>query len=165
MTRNPWRVVCLLTFAFAASALAEPPVVFLVRHAERADADRKPEKDPDLSEKGKSRAEALARELRDAGITAIYTTEYKRTQETAAPLARSLGITPAIVPARETAALIRKIKAEAGNALIVAHSNTLSDIAKALGISATLKIGEADYDDLFIILTGARPQLIHLHYR
>ncbi|HEX3818224.1 MAG TPA: phosphoglycerate mutase family protein, partial [Chthoniobacterales bacterium] len=119
----PLRVVCLLTLAFAASALAEPPVVFLVRHAERADASRQPEKDPDLSEKGKRRAEALARELRDAGITAIYTSEYKRTQETAAPLARSLGIMPAIFPAKESAALIRKLKSESGNALIVAHSN------------------------------------------
>ncbi|HEX3816667.1 MAG TPA: histidine phosphatase family protein, partial [Chthoniobacterales bacterium] len=145
--------------------LAEPPVVFLVRHAERADASRQLEKDPDLSEKGRGRAEALARELRDAEITAIYTSEYKRTQETAAPLARSLGITPAIVPAKESAALIRKLKSESGNALIVAHSNTLPEIAEALGISASLKIGETDYDDLFVIVTGARPRLIHLHYR
>lgn len=165
MNRNSFRFVCFLTFALAASALAESPVVFLVRHAERADAGRKPEKNPGLSAHGKSRAEALARGLRDAGVTAIYTSEYKRTQETAAPLAHSLGITPAIVPAKETAALIRKVQSQSGNALIVAHSNTLPEIAAGLGISAPLKIGEADYNDLFVILTGASPRLLHLHYR
>ena len=45
-------------------------------------------KDPDLSDAGRARAESLANVLKDAGITAIYATELKRTQQTAAPLAR-----------------------------------------------------------------------------
>ncbi len=64
--------------------------IFIVRHAEKADAT----KDTDLSEAGRSRADILAKTLRDAGITAIYTSEFKRTQETAAPLAKALGINP-----------------------------------------------------------------------
>ena len=156
---------CLLIFAFAARALAEPPVIFLVRHAERADAGRTQEKNPDLSAQGKSRAEALSRTLRDAGITAIFTTEYKRTQETAAPLADSLGVKPQIVAAKGAAALIGKLKESSGNALVVGHSNTLPEIAQSLGVSTTLKIGETDYDDLFVVLTGEAPRLIHLHYR
>ena len=164
-TRKVFVFLCLLTFACAASARTEPAVVFLVRHAERADAGRAPEKDPDLSKKGKSHAEALARELRDAGITGIYATEYKRTQETAAPLSHSLGVSTQIVPAKETAALVEKVKAGSGRVLIVGHSNTLPEVARALGISAPLKIGEDDYDDLFVVLTGAAPRLVHLHYR
>jgi broad specificity phosphatase PhoE len=163
--RNLLLFLCLLTFAFAASARAEPSVIFLVRHAERADAGHAPEKDPDLSAQGKSRAEALARALRDASITAIYTTEYKRTQETAAPLSRSLGVKPQIVPAKDTAALIGKLKGSSGNVLVVGHSNTLPEIAQALGVSTPLKIGQTDYDDLFLVLTGAKPRLLDLHYR
>ena len=164
-TRKTLLFLCLLTFVFAANAEAEPRVVFLVRHAERADADRAPEKDPDLSKEGKNRAEALARELRDAGITAIYTTEFKRTQETAAPLSHSLGLRSQIVPATKTAALLHKLESESGNVLVVGHSNTLPEIAQGLGISVPLKIGEADYDDLFVIVSGGTPRLIHLHYR
>ena len=50
--------------------------------------------DPDLSDVGRTRAQALATALKDAGVTAIFVTEYKRTQQTAEPLAKLLGIQP-----------------------------------------------------------------------
>ncbi len=77
---------------FATGALAERSIIFLVRHAERADAGGPGQKDPALSETGKKRAAALVAELRDAGISAIYASEFRRTQETAGPLAKSLGL-------------------------------------------------------------------------
>ena len=160
--QNPLRLFCFVTFALTASALAEPRVLFLVRHAERADTGGAPQKDPGLSEKGRERAEALARELR---ITALYTTEFKRTQQTAAPLARSLGVNPEVVPAKEMATLLHKLKDGSGNVLVVGHSNTLPKIVQALGISARPKIGESDYDDLYVVIPGPTPRLLHLHYR
>ena len=42
--------------------------------------------DPLLSEAGRARAESLAAMLKDTKLMAIFTTEFKRTQETAAPL-------------------------------------------------------------------------------
>ena len=79
-----------------ASTAAAQGTVFLVRHAERADdANAGPKMtgtDPDLSGQGVLRAQALARALKDAKITAIYTTEFKRTRQTAAPLATALGV-------------------------------------------------------------------------
>ena len=79
----------VLLFGFFAAAAAAQSTIFIVRHAEKAESGGT---DPDLSEPGKARAESLANILKDAGITAIYTTEFKRTQETAAPLAKILGI-------------------------------------------------------------------------
>jgi broad specificity phosphatase PhoE len=102
----------LLLSAFLSTATAQS-TIFIVRHAEKADAT----KDPDLSEAGRARAEALAKTLRDANITAIYATEFKRTQQTAAPLAKILGITVTILPAKDNAALIAKLRASTGNAL------------------------------------------------
>src|SRR6267154_5258496 len=67
------------------------PVVVIVRHAEKATNGGN---DPDLSSAGRARAEALARILKDSGITAIFTSEFKRTQETAAPTAISSHVTP-----------------------------------------------------------------------
>ncbi|PYL63474.1 MAG: hypothetical protein DMF25_10605, partial [Verrucomicrobia bacterium] len=135
--------------------------IFIVRHAEKADAT----KDPDLSEAGRARAEALAKMLQDANITAIYATEFKRTQQTAAPLAKALGIAVTTLPAENSAALIAKLRSSNGNALVVGHGNTIADLIKALGISEPINIAENDYDNLFGVVLVEKPQLIRLHYR
>ena len=64
---------------FVAAATEAAPVIFIVRHAEKATTGAN---DPDLSVAGKKRAEALARILKDSQITAVFVTEFKRTQET-----------------------------------------------------------------------------------
>jgi broad specificity phosphatase PhoE len=148
-----------------APAVAGEPTIFLVRHAEKADASAGDAKDPELSEPGRSRAESLARTLQDAGITSIYVTELKRTQQTAEPLARSASIKPTVVPARETAALVARLKDNTGNALVVGHSNTVPDIIKTLGAPEAITLDETEYDNLWIWRGGAMPQLIRLHYR
>ena len=82
-------LLAALVACYATPALAQA-TVFVVRHAERADdGAAKLEDDPDLSAAGRARAEALAAALEDAGITAIFATQYKRTHQTAAPLAKA----------------------------------------------------------------------------
>lgn len=155
----------LAALLIATSAPAEPLTIFVVRHAERADAGGPAQKDPALSETGRARAAALAKALRDAGVTAIYTSEFTRTQQTAAPLAESLGVKAEVVAAKETPTLIEKLKASSGNALVVGHSNTVPEIIKTLGISTSVTLGENDHDDLFLVLLEPSPRLLHLHYR
>ena len=157
--------VCLLAFFFAAGATAQPPVIFLVRHAERAAISGHVPSDTGLSAAGRKRAEALARVLKDAQITAVYTTEYKRTRETAAPVAQSLGIQPEVIPGDDLRGLIAKLKASSGNVLVVGHSNTLPQIISALGVSSRVTVAESDYDNLFLVVLERPPRLIHLHYR
>jgi broad specificity phosphatase PhoE len=120
--------------------------------------------DPSLSEAGHSRAVALATLLKDARISAIFVTEYKRTQQTAEPLAKALGVTPIVVKANDTAALVAQLKQAANNVLVVGHSNTVPDIIKALGVTTPVSIADTEYDNLFVVVPqGSR--LIHLHYR
>jgi phosphohistidine phosphatase SixA len=142
--------------------------VFVVRHAERADAAAGSSpmmaSDPDLSEAGKARAQSLAAALKDAKITAIYTTQYKRTRQTAEPLAAVLGLQLSVVPAADVAGLIAKVKA-GGNALVVGHSNTVGEIVAALGVAEPVKLADDEYDNLLIVLPGARPALVRLHFR
>jgi broad specificity phosphatase PhoE len=140
-------------------------VIFLVRHAERAATSGRVPPDTGLSAEGKTRADHLGQQLKDAGITAIFITEYKRTQQTAAPLAHSLGIQPEIISAGDLRSLMAKIKNETGNVLVVGHSNTLPQIINALGVHARVVISEGDYDNLFIVVPDRKPELIHLHYR
>ncbi|MBA2301670.1 MAG: histidine phosphatase family protein, partial [Acidobacteria bacterium] len=130
-----------LAFAAATVLMFAVPAagqqVFVVRHAERADAATGAPPmmttDPDLSDPGKARAESLATALKDARITAIYTTEFKRTRQTAAPLAKALGIEPTVVPAKDFPGLMEKVKAASGNILVVGHSNTVGDVIAKLG--------------------------------
>src|SRR5213075_2310262 len=137
----------LLVF-LAVSIASAQPVVIIVRHAEKAANGGS---DPDLSSAGRSRADALARILKDSGITAIFTSEFKRTQETAAPTATSIGVTATVVPAKDTVALVAKLHQLNGNALVVGHGDTIPNMIKALGINSPINIPDEDYSELLIV--------------
>ena len=137
------------------------PIVFIVRHAEKASTDGK---DPDLSVQGQRRADALAHILKDSQIMSVFVTEFKRTQETAAPTARAAHVIPAVVPANDIGALVQKLRALNGNALVVGHGNTIPDLLKALGIATPVSIPEDDYTEIFAVLLGDAPRLLWLHY-
>jgi len=155
------KAFCFACFVFlAVSTVSAEPVVVIVRHAEKVDNS----KDPDLSSAGEARAKRLAQMLKDAKITAIFTTELKRTQETAAPLSKSIGVTPTILPAKDYTTLVSKLHEIEGGALVVGHGNTIPDIVKALGISAPVQIADEDYTDLLVVILQDRPQLLRLHY-
>lgn len=145
-------------------ALAEPTTIFLVRHAEKATGGDG--KDPDLSEAGRARAVALSEMLKDVRFTAIYATEFKRTQQTAKPLADAAHLEVVTIPAKEMPALVAKLKGASGNVLVVGHSNTLPEIITALGADVSLTIAEADYDNLFLVdLKSDPPASLRLHYQ
>ena len=137
------------------------PVVFIVRHAEKASTGGN---DPDLSLQGQKRADALAHILKDSQITSVFVTEFKRTQETAAPTARAAHVSPIVAPANDIGALVEKLHALNGNALVVGHGNTIPDLLKALGIATPVSIPEDDYTEIFAVLVGDAPQLLRLHY-
>lgn len=54
--------------------------------------------DPELAPEGREQAERVADRLAGAGIQAIYVTNLRRTAQTAAPLARRLGLEPRMEP-------------------------------------------------------------------
>jgi broad specificity phosphatase PhoE len=150
---------------------AAQSTVFVVRHAERADttAGAAPtmNADPELSDVGKARAESLATALKDAGITAIYVTEFKRTQQTAAPLAKALGLTPIVVSSKDVAGLAEQVKAAKGNVLVVGHSNTVPQVVAQLGPAgaAPPTLADTEYDSLFVVTRGAPTSVLRLHYK
>ena len=137
------------------------PVIFIVRHAEKASSG---DKDPDLSVQGQKRADALAHILQDSQITSVFVTEFKRTQRTAAPTARAAHLTPTVVPANDVGALVEKLHALKGNALVVGHGNTIPDLLRTLGVGTAANIPDDDYTEIFVVLVGDTPQLFRLHY-
>jgi len=110
--------------------------VILTRHAERASST---DRDPDLSADGKARADRLATLLAPrAPFARLVATEFKRTQQTLAPLGAKVGKTVEIHPAGDATALSAALVAEApGSVSVVAtHSNVLPQMVKELGAPA-----------------------------
>ncbi len=153
--------------ALRSEKLASARQVFLVRHAERFSDGA----DPGLTREGEARAQALAATLRDAGITAIITTQWRRTHDTAKPLAAILRITPEVVPIRDdkplehvqdVAAAVRRHRDE--TVLVVGHI-TVTGVIAALGGPHLPTICENVFSDLFVFAPAAGDQgLLHLDY-
>lgn len=150
------------------TAANQPPTtLILVRHAEKLIVP--PEnKDPDLSLAGQARAQELVRMLSDAGIQAIYATQYKRTQQTVKPLAEKLALAVTRVDAKETAELVKQIRSHnAGQVIFIAgHNNSVPEIIAAMGGPKLPIIPETEYDNLYILTVyGDGPaKLIKMKY-
>jgi phosphohistidine phosphatase SixA len=158
------RIICIgAAVALLAPAAAAAPSVFLARHAEKAEggADAK---NPELSAAGRLRADRLAQMLRDAGVVAIFASEFTRTQQTAEQLARTTGAEVKVVSAKDARALIDALAAVDGNAVVIGHSNTLPEIIKALGVEKPITIADDEYDNLFIWNRSSPGELIRLRY-
>jgi broad specificity phosphatase PhoE len=154
-------ILFLLLSGLLVSGAVAQSTIFLVRHAEKADASV----DPNLSVAGQKRARRLANVLKDAGISKIFVTELKRTKQTAKPLALLLSLTPQVVSSNNTTQLIAQLAASSGNILVVGHSNTIPQVISGLGITTPIQILEGDYDNLFVLLRKPPPRrLIRLHY-
>jgi len=126
-----------------------PSLVVLVRHAEKAEA---PADDPPLSRQGEDRARALARTLADAGITRIYSSDTRRTRDTAAPLAAALGLEIELYDAGDLPAMADRLRALPGRHVVVGHSNTTDVLSGLLGGATFGEIVEAwEYNRLYFL--------------
>lgn len=138
--------------------------VFLVRHAERA-GDMGA--DPALTAQGVQRSEALARILADAQIQTIFATDTKRTQQTAAPLAEKLHLTPVVLPGKDVLGLIERLRGLKPEdvVLVVGHSNTVPQIVTGLG-GETKPMPDTEFNRLLIFTTNptGKPTLVTLRY-
>lgn len=141
--------VLFATLCGAPGAAGAQQVIFLIRHAEQMSG-------PEivLTEVGHRRAAALAHRLKDAGIAAIFTTDAVRTQETAAPTAKALGIQPKVVRMQDIDGLVKRIRAEHPHdrVLIVNHALNVRAILKAFGHPEGIDVARDDYEPLFVIV-------------
>jgi phosphohistidine phosphatase SixA len=146
-------VVALASALWGCTPPGEPPassgesVFFLVRHAEKADQSE----DPPLTAQGRSRAEHLAGMLRDVGIERIYSSDFKRTRDTAAPLASALGLEVTSYDPKRLTDLAQALLASPGRRLVVGHSNTTRELAGLLGGEPGPPISEDEYDRLYVL--------------
>ena len=152
---------CTTTTAPGPVSTADATLFVIVRHAEKATGDAK---DPNLSETGHSRAQRMAERLAVQRMTAVYATDYRRTQQTAAPTARTQGLEIRTYDASALAAdFVARLRREhsAGFVLVVGHSNTVAAIAGALCACAVAPLREDEYDR-WITITIHRNRVVEL---
>jgi phosphohistidine phosphatase SixA len=122
--------------------------IYLVRHAEKVqDGSR----DPELTEIGRQRSAALADWFIDKDIEDIWTSDYKRTRDTAAPILSKLDIDLTLYDPRNLPQLTENLLAQQHNALIVGHSNTTPQLARLLCKCEIADMDESEHNRLIIV--------------
>lgn len=127
-----------------------PTTFILVRHAEK----EKDKDNPRLTEEGSHRAKKLSSMLIDMPIDAIYSSNYKRTLETAEPTAKEHGLDVKIYDpgALEEAYKMMLTNHIGGTILVVGHSNTTPNFVNLLASEEIAPpIDESEYDNLYFV--------------
>jgi 2,3-bisphosphoglycerate-dependent phosphoglycerate mutase len=141
----------VIVFGYFATFSRPITTVILVRHAEKNIEPENP--DPDLSPAGQARALELTRVFGDSGIQATYATQYKRTQQTVAPLAGKLHVPIIAIDAKQSQEVVRRILSDnRGQTVFVAgHNNTVPEIVNLLSGENLPLIPESEFDNLYIV--------------
>ena len=89
----------------------------------------------------------------DAGVNAIYATQFKRTQQTVKPLSDRAHVPVTLLDANQTDELVKRIQTNhRGQTVFVAgHNNTVPAIVSSLSGDTYPVIPESEYDNLFIV--------------
>jgi len=140
----------VVVFAYFSTFSRPLTTVILVRHAEKKIEPTNP--DPDLTPAGESRAQELARVFGNAGITKIFATQFKRTQQTAKPLSDRSAVPITVLDAQQTSEVVKQILSNRGGTIFVAgHNNTVPAIVSEFTGENVPVIPESEYDNMFIV--------------
>jgi len=125
--------------------------IYLIRHAEKDRSDKK-NRDPELTEEGKQRAKRWAEVFGLSKMDAVYSTNYQRTLQTAAPTAMRNGLEIQTYEPNnlniDSIATVHKGE----RILIVGHSNTTPMLVnRALGEERFEWIEDTVNGNLFVL--------------
>jgi 2,3-bisphosphoglycerate-dependent phosphoglycerate mutase len=144
--------ILLLVVLMAASAnvFAQDKTIILVRHAEKVDATSQ---DPELSAEGKQRAERLIKTIGKYKPGAFYSTNFKRTRGTLAPLAAKRKKTVEVYDPRKSSELVDSImKSKIKRHIVAGHSNSVPGLANLIAKKDIFKnLDESEYGVIWII--------------
>lgn len=132
--------LAIVFFVFINCKQPQTTTYYLIRHAEK-DRTNSTNQDPNLNEDGLKRAEKWATYFKDISLDAVYSTNYKRTQQTAKPTANTKKVEILSYNPRELYAADFKKESFGKSVLIVGHSNTTPAFVNAI-------LGEKKYEDM-----------------
>src|SRR5690606_30507780 len=110
-----YKILPFLFLLIGLSACSTTSTVYIVRHAEKtSEADTS-----SLTALGLERAQALAERLADEDISVILTTPYRRTQQTATPLAQQLNLPIDLYAAKPFRVIVQLVRETKGKNILV----------------------------------------------
>lgn len=140
--------LCLVLASCGQNTASPDAVYYLVRHAEK----QLDVKNPPLTQTGQARAQALASRLSGIELTDIYSTDYTRTQQTAAPVAAAKNLLVKSYDPSDLEGFAKSLLSQDGYILVAGHSNTTPQLAEFLGADPGKPIVEAnEYNRLYVI--------------
>ena len=145
-------LLTIFVFAlFIACASDKTTTYYLIRHAEK-DRTNTTNKNPNLNSNGVIRAEKWAKHFENIVLDAVYSTDYNRTQQTAAPTAKSKGlIVQSYNPSKMYDSIFKK-NTKGKTVLVVGHSNTTPVFANTiLGQKKYKNMADNDNASLYIV--------------
>lgn len=147
----------MLALLTVTPALAKAPTIYVTRHYDTPEGER----DPDLLPQGQQRAAQLAKWFAGKKLKLIYVSDFKRTRQTAAPLATAKQITPETYDPRDPAAIVARARTAKGPVLIVGHSNTVPELIERLGGPRPAELRHEDFGSLWK-LRGKRVEQVRI---
>lgn len=142
----PLFLTMLSACASVPPSAASDPKAFVIRHFEKVAGP-----DPVLTPTGQANARRLAERLSDEHIVAVYSTDTRRTRDSAEPTRAKFGLETELYDPADNAALAQRIAAKGGSVLVIGHSNTVPGIVAMLSSQPQPDIDESRFGDLFII--------------
>ena len=126
-------------------------VYYFIRHAEKDRSDST-NKNPSLTIQGLERANKWALFFKDKNIAAVYSTNYKRTQQTALPIAKEQNLEIISYTAKELISEKFIANNKGKNIVIVGHSNTTPELVNSLlGERKYKDIADSENNNLFVV--------------
>lgn len=117
--------------------------IYLVRHAEKQKG-----KNPALTSQGHCRARFYAQYFSGLTLDRLFSSKYRRNQETSGPIAKQQNLTPLTFDPNKQTDFARQLSILSGDTLVVAH-NHLSEIIRALGGNFEGNIDHSEYRFIF----------------
>lgn len=143
--------------AYSQTNSAKPTTIILIRHAEKVLTP--PSNDPELSAEGLKRAEKLATFFQAVPFAALYATPFKRTVNTAQPLAKLSKLPIQRYEASSGVLFLDSLlrNYEGRTVLVVGHSNTIPSLLNQLvGSNEYEQLNDTDYDNIFVVAVARR---------
>ncbi|HEY9222380.1 MAG TPA: phosphoglycerate mutase family protein [Lutibacter sp.] len=129
----------------------ETTTYYLIRHAEKV-RENPADKNPDLNERGFQRADNWLKVLQHISFDAIYSTDYKRTLKTVAPISKKLNLAPKIYNPTKVDFELFQLENKGKNVLIVGHSNTIPQFVNGLILQQKYQeMDDNEFSHLYIV--------------
>ena len=139
-------ITCLVILSNSSLAFAAPDKIYLFRHSEKLTG-----KNPALSEEGKARANNLVTFFKEYQNIHIFSSNYKRTLQTAAPLQTYFNTDVNVYNAGELSDLKNELLKLKGVVVVIGHSNTTPQLAELLSNEKVPAMSETQFTQYFIL--------------